>query len=71
MDSPAYAAEQAAKDPALLLSHRRKMEILFAILLGIFLSALDQTIVGTALPASSRISRARTSCTRGSSPSTC
>ena len=26
------------------------MEILFAILLGLFLSALDQTIVGTALP---------------------
>jgi len=50
MDSPGYAADQAAKDPALLLSHRRKMEILFAILLGIFLSALDQTIVGTALP---------------------
>jgi EmrB/QacA subfamily drug resistance transporter len=50
MESPGYAADQAAKDPALLLSHRRKMEILFAILLGIFLSALDQTIVGTALP---------------------
>jgi MFS family permease len=26
------------------------MEILFAVLLGLFLSALDQTIVGTALP---------------------
>ena len=26
------------------------MEILFAILLGLFLGALDQTIVGTALP---------------------
>lgn len=32
------------------LSPRRKKEILFAILLGLFLSALDQTIVGTALP---------------------
>jgi EmrB/QacA subfamily drug resistance transporter len=40
----------ATRDPALLLPHRRKMEILFAILLGLFLSALDQTIVGTALP---------------------
>lgn len=29
---------------------RARMEILFAILLGLFLSALDQTIVGTALP---------------------
>jgi EmrB/QacA subfamily drug resistance transporter len=36
----------AERDPALLLSHRRKMEILFAVLLVVFLSALDQTIVG-------------------------
>ena len=40
----------AAKDPALLLSPQRKKEILVAILLGLFLAALDQTIVGTALP---------------------
>jgi len=39
-----------AEDPALALSHRAKMEILGAILLGLFLGALDQTIVGTALP---------------------
>ena len=32
------------------LPHRTRMEILGAVLLGIFLSALDQTIVGTALP---------------------
>jgi EmrB/QacA subfamily drug resistance transporter len=32
------------------LPHRVRMEILGAVLLGIFLSALDQTIVGTALP---------------------
>ncbi|MEA2622966.1 MAG: hypothetical protein QOH61_1876 [Chloroflexota bacterium] len=50
MEGPTNVADLAAKDPALLLSHRRKMEILFAILLGLFLSALDQTIVGTALP---------------------
>lgn len=38
------------QDPALALPHRRKMEILFAVLLVVFLSALDQTIVGVALP---------------------
>src|SRR5688500_2088597 len=32
------------------LPHRTRMEILGAVLLGIFLAALDQTIVGTALP---------------------
>jgi len=32
------------------LPQRRKIEILVAILLGLFLAALDQTIVGTALP---------------------
>ena len=38
------------EDPALGLSHREKMEILFAVMLGLFLAALDQTIVGPALP---------------------
>jgi len=37
-------------DPALGLPHRAKMEILFAVMLGLFLGALDQTIVGPALP---------------------
>jgi EmrB/QacA subfamily drug resistance transporter len=32
------------------LPHRERMEILFAVLAGIFLAALDQTVVGTALP---------------------
>ena len=32
------------------LLHRTRLEILGAVLLGIFLAALDQTIVGTALP---------------------
>jgi EmrB/QacA subfamily drug resistance transporter len=36
--------------PPIELPHRTRMEILVAVLLGIFLSALDQTIVGTALP---------------------
>jgi len=39
-----------AEDPALGLSQRAKMEILFAVMLGLFLGALDQTIVGPALP---------------------
>ena len=38
------------EDPAIGLSHRAKMEILFAVMLGLFLGALDQTIVGPALP---------------------
>src|SRR6476646_11529823 len=38
------------EDPALGLSHRAKMEVLFAVMLGLFLGALDQTIVGPALP---------------------
>jgi EmrB/QacA subfamily drug resistance transporter len=37
-------------DPALGLSQRAKLEILLAIMLGLFLGALDQTVVGTALP---------------------
>ncbi|MEX1172038.1 MAG: MDR family MFS transporter [Chloroflexota bacterium] len=37
-------------DPALGLSQRAKLEILGAVLLALFLGALDQTIVGTALP---------------------
>jgi EmrB/QacA subfamily drug resistance transporter len=40
----------AASDAALSLSPRAKLEILGAILLALFLFALDQTVVGTALP---------------------
>jgi len=39
-----------AEDPALALSQRAKFEILGAVLLGLFLGALDQTIVGPVLP---------------------
>src|SRR3954451_12886247 len=48
----AYEGRQPSleEDPALGLSHRAKMEILFAVMLGLFLGALDQTIVGPALP---------------------
>src|SRR6266850_8138178 len=44
------AAPTVADDPALGLSVRAKLEILGAVLLGMFLSALDQTIVGPVLP---------------------
>jgi len=50
---PAAAEEyipSLEEDPALGLSQREKMEILFAVMLGLFLGALDQTIVGPALP---------------------
>jgi EmrB/QacA subfamily drug resistance transporter len=52
--SPAQTRDRTtptlAEDPALGLPQRAKMEILFAVLLGLFLGALDQTIVGPALP---------------------
>ena len=49
--SEASAADIHAYDQAPIpLPHRERMEILAVVLLGIFLSALDNTIVGTALP---------------------
>jgi len=45
---PATAAPAA--DQPIAIDQRARLQILFAILLGLFLSALDQTIVGTALP---------------------
>ena len=43
-----------ARDPhdraPIELPHRVRLEILGAVLLGIFLAALDQTVVGVALP---------------------
>jgi EmrB/QacA subfamily drug resistance transporter len=51
--APEQSAGQSpsvAEDPALGLSVRAKLEILGAVLLGMFLSALDQTIVGPVLP---------------------
>jgi EmrB/QacA subfamily drug resistance transporter len=45
------AIPAAAHDrPPIELPHRTRIEILIAVLLGIFLAALDQTIVSTALP---------------------
>src|SRR5580765_3872569 len=47
----ALTADEAALDEAALhLSPRAKLEILGAMLLAMFLFALDQTVVGTALP---------------------
>ncbi len=54
MEAMPSAEEWRPTDPALDLPHRRKMQILFAVLLGMFLSALDQTIVGTSLPTITR-----------------
>jgi EmrB/QacA subfamily drug resistance transporter len=48
--SPDPRAPSVAQDPALALDRRAKLEILGAILLALFLGALDQTIVGVALP---------------------
>ena len=44
------AQEESAQQAALELDPRAKLEILGAILLALFLFALDQTVVGTALP---------------------
>jgi EmrB/QacA subfamily drug resistance transporter len=44
------ATVEEATAPDMVMDPRARMEILFAILLGLFLSALDQTIVGVALP---------------------
>ena len=45
------ATNVAAQEAHIIhIDPRARMEILFAILLGLFLSALDQTIVGTAMP---------------------
>ena len=45
-----YATPTEQEDPALGLSRRAKFEILAAVMLGMFLGALDQTIVGPVLP---------------------
>ena len=42
--------QETAEERALHLSPRAKLEILFAMLLAMFLFALDQTVVGVALP---------------------
>ena len=46
----AAPSEQLEEAPGLDLNHRRVLIIIGALLLGMFLAALDQTIVSTALP---------------------
>jgi EmrB/QacA subfamily drug resistance transporter len=49
-DDELRATPSLADDPALGLSQRAKLEILGAVMLGLLLGALDQTIVSVALP---------------------
>ncbi|MGH7746630.1 MAG: MFS transporter, partial [Candidatus Dormibacteria bacterium] len=49
-DSPMATTARTPAAAAVLLSHRARMAVLGATLLGLFLASLDQTIVGTALP---------------------
>jgi hypothetical protein len=48
--APSGGAPHGAAHPAIELSRRARFEVLGAILLALLLGALDQTIVGTALP---------------------
>jgi len=40
----------ATARPTVVIDARTRMEIVVAVMLGLFLAALDQTVVGTALP---------------------
>ena len=72
--NPVTAAAQTpappAQDATFAIDRRARFEILGAVMLALFLAALDQTIVGTAMP---RVltDLHGTSSTPGSSPSTC
>jgi EmrB/QacA subfamily drug resistance transporter len=48
--TPLAAQEQSHDRAPIEMPHRARMEILGAVLIGMFLAALDQTVVGTALP---------------------
>jgi EmrB/QacA subfamily drug resistance transporter len=50
MEATPPTTEGATATPAVQIDHRARTEILIGILLALFLSALDQTIVGTAMP---------------------
>ena len=50
MEAMPPTADEANAKPPVQIDHRARTEILIGILLALFLSALDQTIVGTAMP---------------------
>ena len=50
MEQPSFEAQAGAVHPNIELTLRQRQAVLLAVLLGLFLSALDQNIVGTALP---------------------
>ncbi|MGO9178655.1 MAG: MDR family MFS transporter [Candidatus Limnocylindrales bacterium] len=50
MEGSPFPADTSQVHPAIEVDQRARMEILFAVLLGLFLGALDQTIVGPVLP---------------------
>jgi EmrB/QacA subfamily drug resistance transporter len=50
LSAPPGVTPSGLTQPALQINSRARFEILFAVLLGLFLSALDQTIVGPVLP---------------------
>ena len=60
-----------AETPRSTCRRAQKLEILGAILLAMFLFALDQTVVGVALPRIVSDLKAATSSTPGRSRSTC
>ena len=49
-DTPPLAAAAVADEDARYLSHREIVVVLFGLMAGVLLAALDQSIVGTALP---------------------
>lgn len=48
--APPMPASRQVDEPPVRIDPRARMQIYLAILLGLFLAALDQTVVGTALP---------------------
>ena len=47
---PTYPAASPTDRPPVALPHPVRMRVLGAVMIGVFLAALDQTVVGTALP---------------------